>query len=256
MSTNFNLSFERYFTGRASGYQCTANQRLSSPMCAGGGVGYVQLSAYYLRLSDYINGAASTLENFTPFESSYLTPAELAALGTPLGTFTVPENQGTGKLYGAPLTTNIPLGDLTQWLDGFGVEANANLTKSAIYYPGNLSPVQIDGLSKWVEHYSLYYGYRGFEAEVGLDSRTSFLGRIFGLSETRQEDVIKGQHFISAQVSYNFYRGPLTGLTLIASGYNLGNEIQESYQNFDPRQVIRWDQFGRTFQVGFTYTLF
>jgi iron complex outermembrane receptor protein len=250
MSTNFNLSLEHYFTGRASGYRCTAIQ---SARCQGGSTGMVQVSAYYLKLSDYINDAAATLEDFTPFESAYLTPAQQALLGTPLGTFTVPANQGTGKLYGAQLATNIPLGDLTRWLDGFGIQASANLTKSAIYYPGNTSPVAIDGLSKWVEHYGLYYGIGGFEANVGFDSRTSFLGRIFGLSETRQEDMIVGQHYINAQVSYDFYQGPMKGLTLIASGYNLGNEVQETYQNGDPRQIIRWDQFGRTYQIGFSY---
>jgi iron complex outermembrane receptor protein len=252
MSTNFNLSLEHYFTGRAAGYHCTENQ---GALCQGGATGMVQLSAYYLKLSDYINDAAATLENFAPFESAYLTSAQLAALGTPFGTFTEPANQGNGKLYGAQVATNVPLGDISRWLNGFGIQASANLTKSAIYYPGNTAPVAIDGLSKWVEHFGLYYGYRGFEANVGFDSRTSFLGRIFGLSETRQEDMIKGQHYINAQISYNFYQGPLKGLTLIASGYNLGNEVQETYQNGDPRQVIRWDQFGRTYQVGFSYKI-
>ena len=252
MATNYNLSFERYFTGHASGYQCTQNQ---GPMCQGGGTGYVQFSLYYLSLSDYINDAAATEQNFTPFVNSYLTASQQALLGTPLGTATVPANQGTGKLYGAQLATNVPLGDITHWLNGFGIQASANLTKSAIYYPGNTSPVAIDGLSKWVEHYGLYYGFGGLEAEVGFDSRTRFLGRIFGLSETRQEDMIKGQHYLDAQVSYEFYSGRLKGLTLIGSGTNLNNEVQETYQNGDPRQVIRWDQYGRTFQVGFSYNL-
>ena len=252
MATNYNLSLEHYFTGRASGYRCTNNQ---GALCQGGSTGMVQLSVYYLKLSDYINDSAATLENFSPYVGSYLTPAQQALLGTPLGTFTEPTNQGNGHLYGAQLATNVPLGDLTHWLDGFGIQASANLSKSAIYYPGNLAPVAIDGLSKWVEHYGMYYGYRGFEANVGFDSRTKFLGRIFGLSETRQEDMIKGQHYINAQVSYYFSRGAFKGLTLIASGYNLGNEVQETYQNGDPRQVIRWDQFGRTYQVGFSYRL-
>ncbi|NNM62693.1 MAG: TonB-dependent receptor [Steroidobacteraceae bacterium] len=252
MATNYNLSVEHYFTGRASGYRCTANQ---GALCEGGATGMIQLSTYYLNLSDYINDAAATLQNFTPYVNSYLTPAEQAALGTPLGTFTEPANQGNGHLYGAQIATNIPLGDISRYLDGFGIQASANLSKSAIVYPGNSAPVPIDGLSKWVEHVGLYYGFRGFEANVGFDSRTAFLGRIFGLSETRQEDMIKAQHYINAQVSYDFYSGPLKGLTLIASGTNLGNEVQETYQNGDPRQVIRWDQYGRTYQVGFSYRL-
>ena len=63
----------------------------------------------------------------------------------------------------------------------------------------------------------------------------------------------RAQRWISAQVSYSFHKGPLKGLTLIASGWNLGNEVQEEYQNNDPRQVIRWEQYGRTLNVGFSY---
>ena len=256
MSTNFNLSLEHYFTGRAAGYQCAANQQQQSSLCANARTGFVQVSTYFLKLTDYINDAAATLYNFTPFVSGYLTAAQQQQLGTPYGSFTEPANDGTGHLYGVQLATNIPLGDLTQWLDGFGVEASANMTRSAVYYPGNSQPVTIDGLSKWVEHYTLYYAYRGFQAEASLDSRTSFVGRIFGISETRQENMHRGQHWISAQVSYAFDRGALNGLTLIASGQNLGNEVQEVYQNNDPRQIIRWEQYGRTFQVGFSYKLY
>ncbi len=256
MSTNYNVSLEHYFTGKSGGYECSANQQQSSSLCAGAQTGMVQLSAYYLKLTDYINESAATLYNFAPFASGYLTAAEQQQLGTTYGSFTEPANDGAGHLYGLQLATNIPLGDLTQWLNGFGVEASANMTRSALYYPGNSQPVTIDGLSKWVEHYTLYYAYRGFEAEASLDSRTSFLGRIYGISETRQENVHRGQHWISAQISYSFAQGALKGLTLIASGQNLGNEIQEVYQNSDPRQVIRWEQYGRTFQVGFSYNLF
>lgn len=255
MSTNYNISLEHYFKGPSSGYHCTANQQQSSSLCSSGGSGYVALSGYYYSLTDYINDAHATLYNFAPYVNGYLgqNPAQEAALGTTYGLLTIPVNNGSGKVYGAQLETNIPLGDLTHWLNGFGVEASGALTKSAVYYPGELAPTPVEGLSKWVEHYTLYYGYRGFQAEAELDSWTSFQGRIFAISETRQLAMFRGQHWLSAQLSYEFSQGPLRGLTLIAAGQNLGNEVQEVYSPGDPRQIIRWERYGRSFQVGFSY---
>ena len=254
MSTNYNIRLDHYF-GASGGYHCTANEQQGSSLCAAGATGYVSLSGYYYQLSDYINDTASTVYNFAPFVNAYLggSPAEQAALGTTYGLMTIPVNDGSGHVYGAQLETNLPLGDLTHWLDGFGVEASGALTKSAVYYPGNPMPELVEGLSKWVEHYTLYYAYGGFQAEAELDSWTSFQGRIFAISESRQLSMFRGQHWISAQVSYQFSQGPLKGLTLIAAGQNLGNEIQEVYNPGDPRQIIRWERYGRSFQVGFSY---
>ena len=254
MATNVNVSLAKYFTG--GHYQCTAGERAqNSSLCLTGGSGFVQLSGFFLSLSNYINPSAATLYNFAPFVSSYFAsnPTGLAQLGTTYGTLNIPQNNGSGHIYGAQLATNLPFGDLTPWLNGFGVEASGTLTRSAVYYPGNTQPVTIVGLSKWVENYTLYYAHSGFEADVGLSSKTAALATIFGISETRQEYMQRGQHWINAQVSYRFGRGMVKGLTLIASGQNLGNEVQEEYANNDPRQIIRWEQYGRTFNVGFSY---
>lgn len=254
MATNVNVSLAKYFTG--GHYQCTAGERAqNSSLCLTGGSGFVQLSGFFLSLSNYINPSAATLYNFAPFVSSYFAsnPTGLAQLGTTYGTLNIPQNNGSGHIYGAQLATNLPFGDLTPWLNGFGVEASGTLTRSAVYYPGNTQPVTIVGLSKWVENYTLYYAHSGFEADVGLSSKTAALATIFGISETRQEYMQRGQHWINAQVSYRFGRGMVKGLTVIASGQNLGNEVQEEYANNDPRQIIRWEQYGRTFNVGFSY---
>lgn len=255
MSTNFNIRLDHYFGSASGGYHCTGNQQQGASDCSSGGIGYVSLSGYYYRLTDFINDTAATVYNFAPFVNAYLggNPAQQAALGTTYGLMSIPANDGSGKVYGAQLDTNLPLGDVTHWLNGFGVEASGSLTKSAVYYPDSTAPVPIQGLSKWTEHYTLYYGLGGFQAEASFDTWTTFQGRIFAISESRQLAMFRGQHWISAQVSYDFNQGPLKGLTLIAAGQNLGNEIQEVYNPGDPRQVIRWEQYGRTFQVGFSY---
>ncbi len=253
MATNYNLSLEHYFTGSASGFNCNSSESKASSLCTSGGTGYVQLSGYYLQLSDYINPNAAVLYDFQPFVSAYLTPAQQSQLGTPYGIISAPNNDGAGHIEGLQLATNIPLGDLTRWLNGFGILASANRTLSSIYYPGNSQPVTVEGLSKWVENYTLYYQYRGFQARVADDIRSSFLGRVFGISATRIEQTVAGEAWVSAQVSYTFNSGALRGLTLIANGSNLTNQGMQTYQNNDPRQVVTWERYGRTYQVGFSY---
>ena len=254
MSTNVNASLEHYFFGGSGGYHCSGNQDRSSTLCASGGAGYVQLSGYYLKISDYINPNAGTLFNFAPYLSSYLTPAQRAVLGTTYGVMTIPQNNGAGKIYGGQIATNLPLGDFTHWLNGLGVLASVNRTNSAVYYAGNTQPVTVSGLSKWVEDFTLYYELGGFQASVSDSIRTSFLGRVFGISATRIEQYQKGTGNVYAQVSYAFNGGMLNGLTLIATGSNLTNQGLQTYQNNDPRQVLTWEQYPRLYTIGFSYS--
>jgi iron complex outermembrane receptor protein len=253
MATNFNASIEHYFSGGSSGYSCTGEQAKNSALCTSGGEGYVQLSGYYLKLSDYINPNAATLYNFAPYVPGYLNSAQQALLGTTYGVMTIPQNDGAGHIEGVQFATNLPLGDFTRWLNGFGILASVNRTLSTIYYAGNTKPVTIPGLSKWVENFTLYYQHGGFQAEVNDNVRSSFLGEVFGLSASRIEQEFKGTAYVDAQVSYAFDTGPLKGLTLIATGSNLTNEGAQTYQLPDPRQVLTWEQYGRLYTAGFSY---
>jgi len=254
MASNYNVSLEHYFSG-SSGYSCTGEQAKNSPLCTSGGAGYVQLSAYYIKISDYINPNAASLYNFAPFVSSYLSPAQQAQLGTTYGIMTIPQNDGAGHVEGEQLATNLPLGHLTPWLKGFGILASANRTLSSVYYAGNTTSVTVPGLSKWVENYTLYYQLGGFQASVSNSRRSSFLGEVFGLSATRIEQEVDATSSVDAQISYAFNSGVLKGLTLIGTGSNLTNDIFRTYQNNDPRQVVTWEQYGRLFTAGFTYRL-
>jgi iron complex outermembrane receptor protein len=253
MSNNVNLSLEHYFTSSA-GYQCSGNQDRSSTLCASGGAGYVQLSGYYLKITDYINPNAGTLYNFSPYVAGYFSgDPNPAALGTKYGVMTIPQNNGQGKLYGYQLATNLPLGDFTHYLNGFGVLASVNRTQSSVFYTGNTAPVTISGLSKWVEDFTLYYELGGFQASVSDSIRSSFLGRVFGISASRVEQYQKGTANVYAQVSYAFTKGMLNGLTLIATGSNLTNQGLQTYQNNDPRQIQTWEEYPRLYTIGFSY---
>jgi iron complex outermembrane receptor protein len=254
MADNYNISYEHYFASDSSGYQCSSIDAKQSDLCRSGGGGYIALSGYYLKLKDYINPNAAFLYDFSAFVPSYLQdPALQARLGTTQGIVSGPINDGRGYVKGAQITLNLPFGNLTPVLDGFGTILSGNYTKSALVYGGNPNPLTVPGLSKWVANGTLYFQHNGFEARVGDSYRSSFLGEVSGISATRIEQTIKGGSSYDAQVSYTFDSGALKGLTLIAQGSNLSNKSFVTYQNNDPRQVLTWESYGRRYEVGISY---
>ncbi|HEY0197478.1 MAG TPA: TonB-dependent receptor [Rhodanobacter sp.] len=254
MADNYNISYEHYLSGDSSGYQCNSSDAKQSDLCrSGGGGGYISVSGYYLKLKDYINPNAAYLYDFAAFVPSYLSAADQARLGTTEGIVSGPTNDGRGYVKGLQTTFNLPFGNFVSVLDGFGTILSGSYTKSALVYAGNTNPITVPGLSKWVANATLYYQHNGFEARIGDDYRSSFLGEVSGISATRIEQTIKGGSTYDAQVSYSFDSGPLKGLTLIAQGSNLSNKTFVTYQNNDPRQVLTWEEYGRRYEVGVSY---
>ena len=232
MANDYNVSLEHYFAD---------NQ------------GYLSASAYFLQLHDYINPNAAFLADFTPFIGSYLSPAQQQQLGTPLGIVSGPTNDGYGSVKGAVVTASVPLKMLSPMLDGFGVIASANYTKSSLVYAGNSTPITVPGLSKWVTNLTAYYQTGGFEARVSRGYRSSFLGEVSGISATRILQTIQGNSTYDAQVSYSFDSGRYKGLTLTLKGSNLTNTRFVTYENGDPRQVLNWESYGRAYQALASY---
>jgi iron complex outermembrane receptor protein len=232
MADNFNVSLEHYF---------------------GNDKGYAALSAYYLKLSDYINPNAAFLYDFAPFVSAYLSPDQQQQLGTTLGIVSGPTNDGHGSVKGMQGVLNLPLDQLTPVLDGFGIVLSADYTKSEVVYAGNPQAITIPGLSKWVLNDTVYYQHDGFEARISQNYRSSFLGEVQGISATRILQSIKGGNTYDAQISYTMQDGPMKGLTFILQGSNLTNKTFITFQNNDPRQVLTWERYGRRYDVGISY---
>lgn len=232
MADDYNISLEHYFEG---------NQ------------GYLAASAYFLKLHDYINPNAAYLADFTPFISSYLDAAQQQQLGTPLGIVSGPVNNGYGNVKGAQATASVPLKLLTPMLNDFGVILSADYTKSSLVYAGNSTPITVPGLSKWVTQETVYFQHGGLQARVSRSFRSSFLGEVSGISATRILQTIRGGSSYDAQVSYSFNSGRFKGMTLILQGSNLTNKHFVTYQNNDPRQVLIWENYGRSYEALLSY---
>lgn len=232
MADDYNISLEHYFEG---------NQ------------GYIAASAYFLKLHDYINPNAAFLYDFAPFVSDYLTPAQQTQLGTTYGIVSGPVNNGYGNVKGAQATASIPLKLLTPVLNDFGVILSADYTKSSLVYAGNPTPITVPGLSKWVTQETVYFQHGGLQARVSRSFRSSFLGEVSGISATRILQTIQGGSSYDAQVSYAFNSGRFKGMTLILQGSNLTNKRFVTYQNNDPRQVLVWENYGRSYEALVSY---
>ncbi len=234
MADNFNISLEHYFA---------QNQ------------GYMALSGYYLKLSDFINPSAGFLYDFAPFVDAFLSPSQKQQLGTTYGVVSGPTNDGHGSVKGVQGTINLPFKAFTSVpvLDGFGFILTGDYTKSSVVYAGNPQAITVPGLSKWVANGTIYFQQGGFEARVSDSYRTSFLGEVQGISATRILQTIKGGSIYDAQVSYTMQSGPMKGLTFVLQGSNLTNKSFITYQNGDPRQVLTWEEYGRRYEVGVSY---
>lgn len=235
MADTYNVSLEHYFAGNE---------------------GYLSASAYFIDLHDYINPSAAFLYDFSPFISSYLTPAEQQQLGTPLGIVSGPINDGYGTVRGLQGTASVPLKLVSPWLKGFGVILSGGYTKSSLVYAGNSAPITVPGLSKWVINETAYYQHGGFQARVSRSYRSGFLGEVAGISATRILQTIQGGSTYDAQLSYAFDSGRLKGMTLILQGTNLSNTRFVTFQNGDSRQVLNWESYGRGYQLGVSYKFF
>jgi TonB-dependent receptor len=232
MADNYNVSLEHYF---------------------GDSKGYMSLSGYYLKLSDYINPNAAYEYDFAPFVNAYLTPAQAALLGTTKGIVSGPTNDGKGDVKGLQGVINTPLNLLLPAFEGFGVIVSADVTKSSITYAGNPNAITVPGLSERVVNGTIYYEHNGFEARANASHRSSFLGEVSGISATRILQTIQGGSTYDAQVSYTIQSGRFEGLSFLLQGSNLTNEKFVTYQNNDPRQVLTYEAYGRRYEVGVSY---
>ncbi|MGN6788576.1 MAG: TonB-dependent receptor, partial [Rhodanobacteraceae bacterium] len=234
MADNFNLSLEHYFAQN---------------------LGYMAVSTYYLKLTDFINPSAAFLHDFSPFVDAFLSPTQKQQLGTTYGIVSGPTNDGRGNVKGLQGTINLPFKAFTSVpvLEGFGFILTGDYTKSSVVYAGNPQAITVPGLSKWVANGTIYYQQGGFEARVSDSYRTSFLGEVQGISATRILQTIKGGSIYDAQVSYTIPEGRLKGLTFLLQGSNLTNQKFITYQNNYPRHVLTWEEYGRRYEVGVSY---
>ena len=233
-STNFDVSFEKYFAGG----------------------GYVALAGYFKHLTDFVDPNNSLPFDFTA-ALGQLSPAQRAivvANGWTTGLSSAPANTGRGYLVGMEATLSLPFKAISPALDGFGFFGSGSFNESSIKLGSNpTQAITLPGLSKYVASGEVYYEKHGFQLRASYRYRSSFLGEVAGLSAAPTYRQVVAEGILDAQIGYEFQAGPLKGLAILAQAKNLTDRPFITYQNNDRRQVIDYQRYGRDYYLGLTY---
>ncbi|RZJ04348.1 MAG: TonB-dependent receptor [Brevundimonas sp.] len=209
--------------------------------------GYVSLAFFYKDLETYIYDQ-QTLTDFTGY-------AYTGAIAPTLrqGFLSKPQNGEGGSLSGAEFAVSVPFDIFWAPLEGFGATFSASYTESDIIpNPGSPS-TPLPGLSEKVGNLTVYYERNGFQARVSNRYRSEFLGELSGVGTDRIQRMVDAESVVDAQIGYEFQSGRFEGLSLLAQVNNLTDEQFKTFENNDPRRVIDYQQYGRTFLLGVNY---
>ncbi len=216
-----------------------------------GGKGYVSAAAFHKDLSSYIYD--QTVEfDFSVFDLSGFTGPIIPT--STIGRFTRPENGEGGSINGWEFAFSVPLGEMSEWLEGFGVLGSYSDTRSSVKPNGPGTSQPLPGLSRYVSNITAYYEKSGFSARISQRSRSSFIGEIQGFGADRETRYIQGEKLVDFQVGYAM-GGELDGLSFILQVNNLTNEpYQEFYRDAGREDRPRsYNEYGRTYLLGATY---
>jgi len=230
IADGFDLSLEKYF-GRSA---------------------YLSAAVYYKKLSNYVNSSASHQEDFSAFVP-LLSPAQQAALGTPLGVAKGPENGKGGYIRGLELSASLQGDIFFEPLRDFGLIISGSFTDSEVKLGEGSDPISMPGLSKRVINTTFYYERNGFNARISNRDRSKFLGEVAGLSAARIYRTVAAESVLDAQVGYEFRQGPLEGLSVLLQANNITDEPFKTYENGDPRRTVDYQKYGTTYMVGLSY---
>ncbi len=166
-------------------------------------------------------------------------------------------NAGSGSLSGYELSLSMPLNLVHDSLEGFGLIASHTGLSSDIE-DQNGNEYQIPGLSDSIQSLTFYYEKEGFQARTSMRRRDDFKGDVYGLGfDTVQVD-IQGETIWDAQIGYDFTEAgveALNGLSVFFQVQNITEEPFTTLSGDNALQVRDYQDYGRTFLLGFSYKL-
>lgn len=166
-------------------------------------------------------------------------------------------NGGGGSLQGWEASVTFPFNMISDSLDGLGLIASHTSVSSDLT-DQNDNEFELPGLSERIQSFTLYYEKAGFESRVSMRKRSDFKGDVYGIGFDTQQVDIRGETIVDAQIGYNFGDAgieSLDGLSIFLQGQNLTDEPFTSLSGDNALQVRDYQQYGRTFLLGFSYKL-
>jgi iron complex outermembrane receptor protein len=189
-------------------------------------------------------------EDFTPFYYP-----ELGTVYTFDGYSEQTIESGGGDIFGTELQFALPFNLLTEFLDGFGILGYYTHLDNDVRVAGQQA--NIIGLSDESYGVTVYFEKMGFEARVSGNYRSDYTAEVRGGNNGLQNTSVLETELWDAQIGYDFGRGgfsgALGGLSVFLSGTNLTNEPYVQFENNDERQITRYSNYGRNYQLGLRY---
>jgi iron complex outermembrane recepter protein len=235
-ATAVDISYEKYFARKA----------------------YVSAAFFYKDLKTYIYKQTVDGVDYSQLVGA-LPPGYTKVPPSLTGFKTVPLNGNGGRLDGVELTASAPGELLTDWLSGFGAILSVSQTDSSIRVQGTASGapsqnITLPGLSKTVWNATVYFEKWGFAARVATRYRSNYIGEITDFAGDRALEYVRHEQTTDAQVSYEFQKGPLVGLSLLLQANNVTNTPFIDYAQ-NKRAIRDYETFGRDFFFGLNYKM-
>jgi len=214
--------------------------------------GYFAAALFYKDISKWIfDGTYETDLTGVPDPSTGEVPEN------PIATGSGKVNGGGGDLWGYELSLTLPFTMFSDSLDGFGlIASHTGVEQDLKDQKGN--EFELPGLSDQIDSLTVYFERNGFQARTSMRKRSDFKGDIYGPGfETAQVD-IKGETIWDAQIGYDFSEGAvesLDGLSVTFQVQNITEEPFVSLQGDSALQIRDYQDYGRTFLLGFSYKL-
>ncbi len=223
---------------------------------------YLSVAAFYKKLDNYIYQRTDTFD-FTgiPLPST-ASAIPAGVIISPIGQITLPDNGPGGRVHGFEFSGAFDFGNVSDWLEGFGVLGSLSLTYSNLNPADNGQEVKIPGLSGMVYNVTGYYERNGFQARISKRFREAFKGEVVQLFTNRGFTEILDDEQIDAQIGYTFESGPMEGLGVLFQVNNLTNSPYRTRLGLDGggTQTANgtvlpetYEEYGRQFLFGVNY---
>ena len=229
-ATGFDISYENYFNAE----------------------GYFAAAFFYKDITQWIFDG-----NYEVDMTGVADPATGEIPATSSGTGNGKVNGGGGDLWGYELSLALPFNVFHSSLDGFGlIASHTGIEQDVEDQNGN--EYELVGLSDQIDSLTVYYERNGFQARTSMRKRSDFKGNVNGLGLAATQVDIKGETIWDAQLGFDFGEAgvdSLDGLNVTFQVQNITEEPFTTLSGDNALQVRDYQDYGRTFLLGFSYKL-
>lgn len=229
-ATGFDISYENYFNAE----------------------GYFSAAVFYKDINQWIFDGTYAVDM-----SGVANPATGEIPATSSGTGNGKVNGGGGDLWGYELSLALPFNVFHSSLDGFGlIASHTGIEQDVEDQNGN--EYELVGLSDQIDSLTVYYERNGLQARTSMRKRSDFKGNVNGLGLAATQVDIKGETIWDAQLGFDFGEAgvdSLDGLNVTFQVQNITEEPFTTLSGDNALQVRDYQDYGRTFLLGFSYKL-